>query len=101
MRNKIPVIFSYRKNLPKTLVSGISIQSEQEQMNLPDSNIQGLREAITYFTRLRDSGRIDDAIFQDLVVRACAVYVDKEVQRQVDKMLTQHLSVDKIMEYLS
>jgi hypothetical protein len=64
-------------------------KSQQQFKNLqpPSPSVQNLKELIKYTSLLRDSGTLDDDQFSTLLVYACSLFIEREVEERIKKVL--------------
>ncbi len=60
-----------------------------------------LNSFIKDMMELRDNGTLSKEQFDQFVALACSVYVEREIERQVGKVLEEKLSPERLARYLS
>ena len=56
-------------------------------------NRDSLRSIMKYVSSLRKHGEIDEKAFTDLVLQACSIYIENEVDRRVSEALNKHFKL--------
>lgn len=68
------VVFLRRDKLPRKLFES-------------HTHIEGFCNLVKYIVRLRRDGTIDDEMFEELVKRASALFVESEISEKIERVL--------------
>lgn len=60
---------------------------------LSESNRISLREMISFLTKLKNEKTIDDKQYADLVIMACANYIENEVEFRIAKSINERITI--------
>ena len=81
-----------RHYVPRTVV----VQSTQQRY----LGERGFKTFLKEITELRDRGTLSKEQFERLVLLACGIYVEQEVEKRVGKVLESTFSSERLARYL-
>ena len=58
---------------------------------LYDANIENLKMVIKYLTQMKNTGKLNDKEFSDLITHACSSFVENEIASAIDKVFVKTL----------
>ena len=58
---------------------------------LYDANIENLKMVIEYLTQMKNTGKLNDKEFSDLITHACSSFVENEIASAIDKVFVKTL----------
>ena len=56
---------------------------------LYDANIENLKMVIEYLTHMKNTNKLNDKEFSDLITHACSVFVENEIDSAINKVLVK------------
>lgn len=65
--------------------------STPSRNKLYDVNIENLKTVIEYLTHLKNTGKLNDKEFSDLITHACASFVENEIASAIDNVFVKTL----------
>jgi hypothetical protein len=65
--------------------------STPSKSRLYDVNIENLKTVIEYLTHMKNTGRLNDKEFSDLITQACASFVENEIASAFNKVFVKTL----------
>jgi hypothetical protein len=58
---------------------------------LYDANIENLKMVIEYLTQMKNTGKLNEKEFSDLITHACSSFVENEIASAIDKVFVNTL----------
>ena len=89
-------MLSTRQNKPINLFAyrGSILQKRQDARH---AHIEGYHHLIKYLVSLRRKGEIDNDVFEELVKRASAAFVESELSERINRILEEKISPERLM----
>lgn len=63
--------------------------STPSKSRLYDANIENLKIVIEYLTHMKNTGKLNDKQFSDLITHACSIFVENEIDSAINKFLVK------------
>jgi hypothetical protein len=75
-----------------------SYRSSNSSTHLSEANRQCLKQLVNYLTKLKEDNLLDEKQFSELIILACANYIENEVEAKVSKLLNDKIFflIDKL-----
>ena len=91
-------MYLQRHNTP--FVSIIPQKLGMKFVSTPHAHIEAFQSLVKYLVKLRRNGDIDNEVFEELVRQATATFVETEISQRIDRVLENHISLDRLLELL-
>jgi len=92
-------MLSNRQDKPINLFAyrGSILQKRQDARHAHIEGYHHLIKYLVYLVSLRRKGEIDNDVFEELVKRASAAFVESELSERIDRILEEKISPERLM----